>query len=125
MHSVTSSEQPGLIRTGWSRSFHGSSEATAYKLTYMPEDHTGMNLQDALIQTLSNWECDATKLVALTTDSKSDIVLTCELLNCRQLSCFGHNLDLPIQKGLADERLNESFVCAGKFYVAAKEERAC
>ena len=71
----------------------------------MPEDHTGMNLQDALSQTLLNWELDATKLVVLTTDSGSNIVLACELLHWRRLSCFGHNLDLAIQKGLADGRV--------------------
>ena len=48
---------------------------------YMPEDHTGINLQDALSQTLLNWELDATKLVALTTDSGSNIVLACDLLH--------------------------------------------
>lgn len=72
---------------------------------YMPEDHTGMNLQDALSQTLLNWELDATKLVALTTDSGSNIVLACDLLHWRRLSCFGHNLDLAIQKGIADGRV--------------------
>ena len=40
---------------------------------YIPADHTGMNFQDALSQTLSNWEFDATKVVALMTDSGSNI----------------------------------------------------
>ena len=61
-----------------------------------------MYLQDALTQTLSNWELNATKLAALTTDSGSNIVLAREFLNWRRLSCFGHNLELVIQKGLAD-----------------------
>ena len=43
---------------------------------YMPEDHTGMNLQDALSQTLLNWELDATKLVALTTDIMTVLIPT-------------------------------------------------
>ena len=73
----------------------------------MPEDHTGMNLQDTLSQTLLNWELDVTKLVALTTDSGSNIVLACELLHWRRLSCFGHNLDLAIQKGLPDGRVEQ------------------
>ena len=84
----------------------------------LSEDHTGMNLQDALTQTLSNWELDATKLVALTTDSGSNIVLACELLNWRQLSCFGHNLDLAIQKGLADGRV-ERVLCVCRQIVSS------
>ena len=84
---------------------------------YMPEDHTGINLQDALSQTLLNWELDATKLVALTTDSGSNIVLACDLLHWRRLSCFGHNLDLAIQKVLQMDGLNEYCVCADKLFL--------
>ena len=44
----------------------------------MPEDHTGMKSPRC---SDSNTELDATKLVVLTTDSGSNIVLACELLN--------------------------------------------
>jgi len=54
----------------------------------MPEDHTGVQLQDALSVTLEQWNFDLRKL---TTDSGSNI--------------FGHNLDLAISKGLNDSRI--------------------
>ena len=76
----------------------------------MPEDHTGMNLQDALSQTLVNWELDASKLVAITIDSGSNVILACELLHWQRLSCFSHNLNLAIQKGPADQRV-ERVLC--------------
>ena len=83
----------------------GAKTSYCLQAHYTPEDHTGMNLQDALYQTLINWGLDASKLVAMTTDSGSNIVLACELLHWRRLSCFGHNLDLAIQKGLTDGRV--------------------
>ena len=47
---------------------------------YMPEDHTGEHLQDALSTSFAEWGLDSTKLVAITTDNGSNIKLACELL---------------------------------------------
>ena len=69
---------------------------------HIPEDHTGVNLEETLAQTLTDWGLDANKQVALTTDNASNIHRACELLGWRQLSCFRHSLDLAVQKGLAD-----------------------
>ena len=73
----------------------------------MPEDHTGENLQDALSTSLTEWRIDSTRLVPITTDSGSNIKLACELLSWMRLSCFGHNLDLAINKGLKDPRIDQ------------------
>ena len=73
----------------------------------MPEDHTGEQLQDALSMAFDEWNLDSSKLVAVTTDNGSNIRLACELLKFRRLSyCFGHNLDLAINKGLKDNRID-------------------
>ena len=69
---------------------------------YMPQDHTGEQLQDALSTSFDEWSLDPNKLVAITTDSGSNIKLACQLLKWKRLSCFGHNLDLAINKGLQD-----------------------
>ena len=71
----------------------------------MPEAHTGSNLQDALTSSLDQWNLDAEKQVAITTDSSATIKLACELLDWQRLSCFGHNLDLAVHKGLDDGRM--------------------
>lgn len=63
---------------------------------YMPEDHTGEHLQDVLSTSFPEWEVDSTKLVAITTDNGNNI----------KLSCFGHNLDLAINKGLNDPQID-------------------
>ena len=73
---------------------------------YSPEDHTGQNLSDALGLVLQEWELDPSKQVAITTDSGSNIVLACRPLNWLRISCFGHNLDLAVRKGLCDERID-------------------
>ena len=73
---------------------------------YTPEDHTGENLQDALSITLQEWHIDSQKLFSITTDSASNIKLACEMLGWLRLSCFGHNLDLAINKGLNDHRID-------------------
>ena len=54
---------------------------------------------------LSEWNLDATKLVAVTMDSGSNVKLACALLHWRWLSCFGHNLDLAVRKALDDRRV--------------------
>ena len=71
-----------------------------------PEDHTGENLQDALSVTLQEWHIDSQKLLSITTDSASNIKLACEMLGWLCLSCFGHNLDLAINKRLNDHRID-------------------
>ena len=76
------------------------------QVNYMPEDHTGENLQDALSTSLTEWGINSTSLVSITTDSGSNIKLACELLSWMRLSCFGHNLDLAINKGLKDPRID-------------------
>ena len=43
--------------------------------------------------------------MAITTDSDAKIKLACELLGWQRLSCFGHNLDLAVNKGLDDGRM--------------------
>uniref|UniRef100_A0A1X7VK75 DUF659 domain-containing protein n=1 Tax=Amphimedon queenslandica TaxID=400682 RepID=A0A1X7VK75_AMPQE len=77
---------------------------------FMPESHTGINLQDAFLSTLQQWNLDKSKQVAITTDNASNVKLACQLLNWRQLSCFDHNLDLAIKKSLSDQRVDLFFV---------------
>ena len=66
---------------------------------YMLKAH---NLHDALTSSLDQWNLDPEKQVVVTTDSGANIKLACELLGWQRLSCFGHNLDLAVHKGLDD-----------------------
>ena len=64
------------------------------------EDHTGQNIADAISDIFDNWNLDMKKLVATTTDNASNMIAAFNLLDLLRLSCFGHNLDLAINKGL-------------------------
>ena len=69
---------------------------------YIPQDHTGENIKEALSATLLQWNLDQSKQIGITMDSGSN---ACELLNWKRLSCFGHNLNLAVEKGLNDGRI--------------------
>ena len=88
------------VDTEWNLQSH------CLQASYMPEDHTGEQLQDALSMAFDEWNLDSSNLVAVTTDNGSNIRLACELLKFRRLSFFGHNLDLAINKGLKDSRID-------------------
>lgn len=72
---------------------------------YMPEAHTGINLKEPLESTLSLWDLDPEKHICIMTDSSLNIKLAFQLLGWQSLSCFGHNLDLSVNKGLDDEQM--------------------
>ena len=80
-------------------------KSACLQASFTPEDHTGENIKLAICDTLHNWNLDIKNQVVLTTDNASNIKLACRLLCCCQLSCFSHNLDLAIQKGLGDHRI--------------------
>ncbi len=95
--------------------------------TYLVEDHTGENIKESLLETLKEWNLDTKSLVAMTTDSGSNVKRACTLLNWRRLSCFGHNLDLGVRKALNDARVTRVLrVCrqvVAKFSQSWKKKR--
>ena len=64
-------------------------------------------MKDAIVEILSDWKLDISKLVAITTDSASNMKRACSLLNLLRLSCFGHNLDLAVRKARDDSRITK------------------
>ena len=80
-------------------------QSLCFQTHYIPQDHTGENIKEALSATLLQWNLDQSKQVGITTDSGSNVKSACELLNWTRLSCFGHNLNLAVEKGLDDSRV--------------------
>ena len=79
---------------------------------YVVDDHTGENLKDSLLEIFAEWGLNQEQLVAITTDSGANVKLACRLLRWKRLSCFGHNLDLSVSKGLQGPSIEESLrVC--------------
>ena len=55
---------------------------------------------------VSPWHIDSRKLFSMTIDSANNIKLACAMLERLHLSYFDHNLDLVINKGLNDHRID-------------------
>ena len=85
-------------------------ELTSFCLETVPlfVDHTGQNIADAILDILDNWDLSRDNLVASTTDSGSNIVSAFRIMNALRISCFGHNLDLAIKKGLDNTRVQRA-----------------
>ena len=69
--------------------------------TYLKTTQVKISLSATLLQ----WNLDQSKQVGITTDSSSNMKSACEFLNWRRLSCFGHKLNLAVEKGLNDGRV--------------------
>ena len=63
---------------------------------FLPEDHIGIHLAEALETTLGLWKSDSVNQVCLTTDNGSNIIGATGILEWPRFSCFGHNLHLSI-----------------------------
>ena len=73
----------------------------------MFEDHTGQNLADAFRDVLDNWKLDPKNLVATNADNGSSFVCGMDLLQWTRVSCFGHKLNLAVNKALNVSRVQQ------------------
>ena len=64
------------------------------------EDHTGENVTESLLDIMTNWNLSPDQLILATTDNGASFVAGFCDCGWMHLSCFGHNLDLAIHKGL-------------------------
>ena len=70
---------------------------------YLPQDHTGISIADALETILESWNLKSEQQVCITTDNGSNMVAAIDRLGWDHLSCFGHNLNLAVTNALKDE----------------------
>ena len=70
---------------------------------FMPKQHTGENIAEAIQATLEAWGLQQAHQVCLTTDSGSNIINAAERLQMTRLACFGHNLHLGVTNALKDD----------------------
>ena len=106
--SHTISDQSLLLSTTVLNDSNWELKSYCLQTHYVLQDHTG----EVLEETLQQWALKANKLVSITIDSGSNIKLACTLLSWTRLSCFGHNLNLAVEKGLNDRRVQRGLrVC--------------
>ena len=72
------------------------------------EDHTGQNIAEAILDICENWGLSRDNLVATTTDNGTNFITGMAQLECTRISCFGHNLDLAINKSLNITRVQHT-----------------
>ena len=94
-------------------------QSRCLQTAFMPEDHAADNIAVALTDVLDAWQLNSSRLVAITTDSGSNIVSACKRLDWVRLSCCGHNLHLAIRKATNDSR------CTHAIAVCRKIVRKC
>lgn len=72
-------------------------------------DHTGETIADTIQDILLNWGLNVDNLIATTTDNGSNFVSAFHnILHWPRISCFGHNLDLAINKGLKIDQVQRA-----------------
>ena len=71
-------------------------------MMFMPEQHTGENLAEAIQATLETWDLQKIRQVCITTDNGSNIINAAERLQMTNLACVGHNLYLGVTNALKD-----------------------
>lgn len=72
---------------------------------FLPEDHTGENIADALRDTLASWKLAENKQVCITTDNGSNVICATDKLEWQRLPCFGHCLNLAVTNTLKGDVL--------------------
>ena len=88
-----------FIDTNWELKSH------CLQTHYLAVVHTGANIAEAFEDTIQQWDLEADKLVGVATDSGSNIKSACNQLGWDRLSCYGHNLNTAVRKGLNDRRV--------------------
>lgn len=72
------------------------------------EDHTGEHIAQGVLDMLEEWGLPRRNVVVGTTDNASNNKRAFEILEMKRLGCFGHNLDLSINKALKIESVNRA-----------------
>lgn len=72
---------------------------------YMPEDHTGLNIAERVLEVLDEFHLPPSKIVSITTDAGTNMVSALQTLHLVRLTCFGHILHNAIGKAVKDQRI--------------------
>ena len=82
---------------------------------FLPQDHTGENIVEALQSVLDSWQLKDDKQVCITTDNGTNIISAIHQLEWLRLPCFGHCLNLAVTKALkCDNRVSRALGVARK-----------
>ena len=74
-----------------------------FNTLFLPQDHIGVNISEALQSILESWSLPENKLACITKDNGSNVTAAVEILGWNGLSCFGHNLHLAITNSMKED----------------------
>lgn len=84
-------------------------KAKCLACVYVPEDHTGVNISKRVQEVLDEYKLTKEKLMAVTTDAGTNMVVALRELSVRRLTCFGHVLHNAITRALnKDNRISRT-----------------
>lgn len=86
---------------------------------FLPEDHTGDNIADALTGTLESWNLATKNQVCITTDNGANVIKAAETLKWLRLPCFGHCLNLAVTNTLKHNSRVSRGLAVGRKIVSA------
>ena len=90
-------------------------ESRCLETTFLPQDHTGDNLSEALQETLDSWGLKEKCQMCIPTDNGANIIYAANKLNWQRLSCFGHNLNLAVTNAVkGDQRITRALSLSRK-----------
>lgn len=65
-------------------------KSACLQTAYFPKDHMAEHIAEALEEVLLSWDLRRSGLVAVTSDSGSNVVKALKLLDWRRMQCFGY-----------------------------------
>jgi len=106
----------------------GNFEAGVWKLFFLPADHTGTNIAEALTDDRQSWNLMEKEQVSITTYNSTNMISAAGALGWQRLACFGHCLKLAVTNALKDDQkvtrvLGVARKIVGAFSVSWKRQR--
>jgi len=82
-------------------------KAACLEMTFLPDDHTSVNIKEMFENLINEWEIQQSALVCVTTDNATKMKAAFKsILPSKWLSCFGHNLNLALGKALKIDQVD-------------------
>lgn len=78
------------------------------RCAHFEKDHTSDNIAEELTNILSEWSLDIKELASCTTDNGKNIVKDINELDIPHVSCFGHNINIGVNRALQLPQLRKA-----------------
>lgn len=102
-------------------------QSKALDTIHMPQDHTGQNIADVITDALAKWNLDLSRLLALTTDNGSNMLVAARIIGKPRVPCFGHVLHNGVNQAIKVKAISDTLqICkkiSNAFAYSSKKRR--